>query len=707
MQIRSIFQFTFISILIFLLFPFTIYAATTAKPGTNTGLVGYWSFNEGTSTTAGDMTVYKNNGTLTSMSSPPTATSGWGSGKLGKGLNFDGTDDWVNVGNTASLNGATKFTWTGWVYFNDLNLHTSCIGYNQNLFQRGSSGYYNGYIWLALNTDNTLIMNIEDAVSGLHVTTSSNTISAGRWYHVAAVADTTSFVIYLNGVPGTATNYNGMYALMTGGTAVGNRTQIGSCDYSVAAGQTGYMSGKIDEVRVYNRALSAAEIMTLYKSGASIQKVASKNGLVGQWKFDEGSGIYANDTSGLKNIGTLTGANGLPVWSNGKLGKALNFDGVDDYVDVGVGTGSLDQLGNVFTISAWIKTPTPNSRMTIFSTGYSGAGPVFGTSANTPGGLEIYYPGIYVAYTVGSLLNANTWYHVVYTRSGTGAGTHTFYINGVSQTLSSDTASNFTDTSVNKYIGYRSGVMFYGQIDEVRVYNRALTAAEVLSIYRENATAMNAPQNDKLTSGLVGLWTFNGKDIVNGVAMDRSGKGNNGNLISIATSTFYTYGKIGQAFKFDGINDYVEVADNVNLNPSTSAFSVSVWFKMTGDGGLSNAILYNKENLFEASAGGGYFTYAWQPHWAWDGGTSFPVSIGQWYHAVVVYDKAKQYVYKNGVEVYNRDQTGDIGTNTETLRIGRRSNAFSSYFPGVIDDLRIYNRALSPAEVKQLYNLGK
>src|SRR3989338_2123353 len=78
--------------------------------------------------------------------------------------------------------------------------------------------------------------------------------------------------------------------------------------------------------------------------------------------------------------------------------------------------------------------------------------------------------------------------------------------------------------------------------------------------------------------GLVGHWTFDGKNVVNGVALDSSGNGNNANLINIATSTFYSIGKIGQGFNFDGTNDYASTT-RINNNEVT----VAGWFNKTAN----------------------------------------------------------------------------------------------------------------------------
>ena len=205
----------------------------------------------------------------------------------------------------------------------------------------------------------------------------------------------------------------------------------------------------------------------------------------------------------------------------------------------------------------------------------------------------------------------------------------------------------------------------------------------------------------------VGIWRFEeaaGIDI-----HDESGYGNHGTFHGNPTPVFPDGVYSGtKALQFDGSGDYVEIASKRILNPGSNNFTVEIWFKLNSTGSLYNSILYNKENLYEASAGGGYFTYAWQPHWNWDGGNSFSVSMGQWYHAVVVYDQTNQYVYKNGKLVYSRAQTGDMATNTNALRIGARGapGGASSFFPGVIDNIRMYDHALSASQIQQHYAQG-
>ncbi|MBU1667901.1 LamG domain-containing protein [bacterium] len=162
-------------------------------------------------------------------------------------------------------------------------------------------------------------------------------------------------------------------------------------------------------------------------------------------------------------------------------------------------------------------------------------------------------------------------------------------------------------------------------------------------------------------------------------------------------------GKIERSGLFDGTDDYIDLGNNFNPENSDT-WSVSVWFKSKTTNGTQ--IIYNKENLYEAAVMNGYFMYAFKPYWAW--GNSFPVVPDTWYHAVITYDGVQQKVYKDGVEVYSRNQTGNIGSNTNKLLIGARgSNTPHSFFNGNIDEFKIYNNTLSASQIKKMYDNEK
>jgi prepilin-type N-terminal cleavage/methylation domain-containing protein len=250
--------------------------------------------------------------------------------------------------------------------------------------------------------------------------------------------------------------------------------------------------------------------------------------------------------------------------------------------------------------------------------------------------------------------------------------------------------------SVNVSFNKLTGLNYSGVEQEIIIRLTSNQVARVIRIISNGLVVVG--------EGEKGCWKF---DEGSGTtAYDSTIYKNNGTLVNGPIWQSSSNCISGSCLSFNGSTNYVEVSDNASLNPNSDNFTVEVWFKLNSVGTLNGSILYNKENLYEASAGGGYFTYAWQPHWNWDGGTSFPVNVGEWYHAVIVYDHLNQYVYKNGKLIYSRAQTGDIGTNTNALRIGARGapGAAGSFFPGFIDELRIYNRALSSAEIQQHYN---
>jgi hypothetical protein len=174
---------------------------------------------------------------------------------------------------------------------------------------------------------------------------------------------------------------------------------------------------------------------------------------------------------------------------------------------------------------------------------------------------------------------------------------------------------------------------------------------------------------------------------------------------SLPTVTDSTGGKVCRAAAFARIDttnggclDLGDPADG-DLDPYSNSWTVSAWIYWDGSSG--DNIIYNKENLYEAKVLGGYVQYAWQPHWFWDGGTTFAISPSTWTHVATVYDGTRQILYKNGVSVYSREQTGAIGSNSSRLLIGARGSTTPSYFfGGRIDEVRIYDRALSESEIK-------
>ena len=243
----------------------------------------------------------------------------------------------------------------------------------------------------------------------------------------------------------------------------------------------------------------------------------TSTGLVGWWKFDETSGTTAADGSTVfgKNTknGTLNNfalSGSTSNWVTGKRTGALNFDGTNDYVDV-ANNSDLDNLSAI-TVTAWIKPTTfgGSSKGRIVDKG-SGTGCSDGNECWTfslnnndaTNALEFYVFYRTVALTARSATNTITtgvWQHVAVVWDGsTSSANVKFYINGAlvsTQTVSDGSGSRDSGTGCHVLIGDRPATtclggadgtrQFNGNIDDVRIYNRALSAAEVRRLYIGN-----------------------------------------------------------------------------------------------------------------------------------------------------------------------------------------------------------------------------
>jgi len=225
---------------------------------------------------------------------------------------------------------------------------------------------------------------------------------------------------------------------------------------------------------------------------------------------------------------------------------------------------------------------------------------------------------------------------------------------------------------------------------------------------------------DSLRSGLVGYWAF--EEGVGSIARDSSGSGNDGTLTGSPPHVQGVNG-IGQAISLDGTSQYIDLGDILDsiFSGSNAIFSISTWIKPNSSS-LSNAFVISKydndashkEFVFRVKSSNVQFIY-YGPSGGYrifQGDTTFQQD--RWYHIAVIYDGAQSYdnrvkLYVNGVND-GQAVTGSSGSPTSIeaystpLFIGARTDALGSYnFGGLIDDVRIYNRNLSDAQVYALY----
>ena len=223
--------------------------------------------------------------------------------------------------------------------------------------------------------------------------------------------------------------------------------------------------------------------------------LTTPTGLVAAYAFEEGSGTKVSDASGHGLTGTIVGA----TWTtSGKYDKALSFDGTSSYVDLGNPTAL--QLTGSMTWSAWVNAaanPPDDGQIIAKSNGSSGW--QFKTSPDTGPhtfGVAVSSSSTKMIQRYSKTVRAlNTWYYVagVYNAS---AKTLDIYVNGVLDdgVLKGTVPSSQHNVSVNVNIGRRAGGFYFnGIIDEVRVYNRALTQVEIQTDMNTQLSTLLAP----------------------------------------------------------------------------------------------------------------------------------------------------------------------------------------------------------------------
>ena len=439
-------------------------------------------------------------------------------------------------------------------------------------------------------------------------------------------------------------------------------------------------------------------------------------GMEAQWRFDacaawDGTSYDVEDSLGDllhfgRRIGNVTGVH------NGRLCRAASFTGSDRIVSDVLSGGDRMGFGNEVTLACWFKSPGgggANPRLIEFSDqdgsythstalAYDSDGSLRAWVSSQGGvrGGEVDYAGV--------TYDDDQWHHAVYTYSYANGGR--LYVDGqLKATGTNDLTNNIQDAETFVIGGYFPDASngFVGLIDEVAVFARELTATDVIQLF--NATRTTCPGS--CYSPPVADYRMENAPWVGvvGEVLDTGSGGSNGMAAtdgtgSLPTQTDSDAGKVCRSGIFDGIGGYLDMGDPVDgdLDPATRAWTICAWVYWDGSGGEN--IIYNKENLYEARVSGGYVHYAWRPYWYWVGDTSFAIATNTWTHVATVYEGTEQVLFRNGERVFSRTQEGAMGSNANKLLIGARgSGTPRNFFGGMIDEVRIYDRALSQSEV--------
>ena len=375
---------------------------------------------------------------------------------------------------------------------------------------------------------------------------------------------------------------------------------------------------------------------------------------------------------------------GTPIGVDGKLDGAIDLDGSNDYIDI---SPSISSLGSNFTISIWINPDTITSDRTNIISLRDNNNVLFSCDDDFAADSCKFEGNDEFAVTLGS------WTHIVYVHK-TG-DTCDVYRNGtkVVDNTPCTTNSAISETDV---FGARPdhSNKFDGALDEIAIYSRTLSEAEILSIYQSGSpteTTDEIVSDVSYYSSMDGLYDFSGNA---NYATDNS-----------ATQTDNATGILNSAFDFDGTNDFIE--SPISLNTSGD-FSFGGWVK-------ANNVAGTNEEYFSvgvtATANKNIFLRCETTNnlkMGIVGGSNFIDSNGcpnKWVFLVVTYNSndGNMSLYYNGTFVGSA--TDSFTENPSKISIGARVNN-DLKMRGLIDEVFFYERLLSQTEITELYNSG-
>ncbi|HSC90581.1 MAG TPA: LamG-like jellyroll fold domain-containing protein [Gaiellaceae bacterium] len=605
-----------------------------------TGLVAAWAFDEPSGTSAADATGTGHTGTLNG----PVWTTG---GKFGGALSFDGVNDWVTVADANDLDLTNGMTLEAWVK------PTATGDWRTVVFKEGAAYYTYG---LYGNTGTNVPSANAVAGGSDRDARAATAAPVGAWTHLAATYDGTTLRIFVNGVQSGQAAAGGSITTSTGVLRIGGNSVWPE-----------WFAGLIDEVRIYNRALSATEIQADMASSVGTPDTSpptAPTGLAATGGLGQVSLTWAaaTDDTGVSRYNVHRGT------SSGFVPGAGNLVGqstTTSYLDQGLAAGTYyykvtaqDAAGNVGPAS---------NEATAAATADTTA-PTVAITAPTAGAT--------VSNTVAVSANAS---------DNVGVAGVQFKLDGAN--LGAE------DTSAPYAVSW----------DTTAATNAAHTLTAVARDPSGNQTtsaSVSVTVSNTATPPPTGLVAAYGFD--EGAGTSAGDAGSNGNNGTLAGPT-WTIGRFGTALQFDGVNDWATVPDSASLD--ITRMTLEAWVYPTTSNSTWRTVVF-KEQTGDLVYGMYAQTSSNQPsgHAYVSGsdrvvkGTS-PLPVNQWSHLAATYDGSAVRLYVNATLVGTTTISGSISTSTGALRIGG-NGVWPEWFTGRLDEIRVYNRALSASEIQ-------
>ena len=701
-----------------------------------TGLVGHWKLDEVSGTTAAD-SVGSNDGT---MQSGLDAGNDNTAGIIGNALDFDdASDHYVDMGDVLNM-GTNDWTIASWVKYQDTD---------GGFMIAKDRGFQGGYASAVTWDEKFMCRFKEDAIADVRVETAASYVQTNQWYHIACVYDRDGdLTLYIDGVQAANSDISvgdGINRTDTIPLRLGRRDQAGDFEE---------LDAEIDDARIYNRALTADDIAVLASGTApgGMRYNDETEGIEYHSGYDwvhaglgsySANGVTFDGTSDYVS-GTLSGLSDTKKWSGSFWFRLNNLSNTDREIFDTDGQGDISfnwKGASSDRIIIYAQNASPAAVLNIQSSAINDTDwhhVMFSVDLSDTSKRHIYVDGVsdlsnIVTYTDDFMDFTNpTTFYVGEEQNGTGTfngdladvwvAFNTYIDLSVQgnreKFLSANGMPMYLGPDCSMPTGVSPDICLTGNTDNWHLNKGSLGTGT------ENGALTDAtsdPVDPDITSGLVAHWRL---DESSGTTAADDAGSNNGTLFNFPGSVpWQTSGgkrKGSLLFAGEGSNDVVSINDAAALNQSS--FTLSAWFKTSGftSNGSQKVIgKYNNsggqteywmginqpENSFRCGYANAGFVIAEDQNEA--------VSLDEWHHGVCTYDSATGTLraYLNGTLMAEQDDGGTSPHDgTGRLYIGgidwsNNTSNPQEEFNGEIDDVRIYNRALTASEVIALRNL--
>jgi hypothetical protein len=716
-------------------------------PSKSSSLIGYWRFDNDYNDSSGN----SNHGSVGGNTSIKKFS------RVGRGAaHFDTSSDYISVANSTELGGMSQLTIGAWVWLDNIDNY-------DNILNKCDDGVDNTDLSYRLaasdNIDRSYLSITNQAQASTYAFSNTNALTLNRWRFIVAVYNGTSVDVYIDGVKegvsGSTTDSIAQF------TNPGNILMIGhNCNIT---NNNNTIDGYLDEVFIYNTALSDNEVKNIYEkqnsnnpedTSLSSSWTPHWDDIVGYWKMD---GDW-QDSSGNDNHGSAV--DNASFSSTSKVGsQAGTFDGDGDFVTISNSAELEDLQEGAFTMQAWYRPsslPDNINNLTLHHGIFNKPGWHTGLKYSNTGAFFFDVPSATPSFqraTSPKVYTPRRYYHVVGVSEGPG-GEIKLYVDGVLV----DTTNNVSVHEFNQVmfrIGSGSGDTLTtsygypakGEVDEAALWNVALTSNEVKQIYNrqkqnyaghydspvidlgtsgswtdlktitslpfgkeitasaESSADYNSMAGD-LSDGLVGYWPMNENQSYNGTTDEMKDKSVNGNH-GTAGSTIDSYSLNSLGGKYFDISDSaISIPNDSTINPNNE-MTVSFWMLSSTEQDYGN-ILYKR-------AGG----VGWSIGQKSDQGITLRIDTsgganqnlssvqdlfdGKIHHVVAIFNNGTYKLYVDGLlDNSNTYAHGTGFANSSDLILG----ANTTVFPLALRDFSMWSKELTTMEIQELYRRG-